>query len=80
MKTHPPFELPPCSFTWSVKWGRVAMYCILDDRAMKLAFTQALFMWMSAMAWSPVQDMVPQAGMATLSDVESLDLGNPCTE
>lgn len=54
MKTHPPFELPPCSFTWSVKWGRVAMYCILDDRAMKLAFTQALFMWMSAMAWSPV--------------------------
>lgn len=36
MKTRPPFELPPCSFTWSVKWGRVAMYCILDDRAMKL--------------------------------------------
>ena len=36
MKTHPPFELPPHSFTWSVKWGGVAIYCVPDDWAMKI--------------------------------------------
>lgn len=82
--THPPFELPPCFFTWSVKRGRVVMHWALCPRwssnenrplscglflcEWKRWHIPRLGTWFYRQGWPP------------LTDEESLDLGNLCTE